>query len=71
MLCGASLFATFRLSFGTQIDRSTSKTIIEVLQPYGNHNGGEIFFGVDDGYLYIFLGDGGGAGDPLKSGLDR
>ena len=32
-----------------------------VRQPASNHNGGDIFF--HDGYLYISLGDGGGAGD--------
>jgi glucose/arabinose dehydrogenase len=34
---------------------------------YGNHNGGDLKVGADN-YLYISVGDGGGAGDPLNSG---
>ncbi|KAI9522113.1 hypothetical protein NQZ68_039292 [Dissostichus eleginoides] len=40
------------------------RTILEVVEPASNHNGGQLLFG-RDGYLYIFIGDGGRAGDPF------
>jgi glucose/arabinose dehydrogenase len=43
-------------------DDRSGKVILTIAQPEANHNGGQLQFG-PDGYLYIGMGDGGGAGD--------
>jgi glucose/arabinose dehydrogenase len=44
-------------------DPASERIILQVDKPQFNHNGGTIAFGPEDEYLYISLGDGGGAND--------
>ena len=50
-------------------DPGSEEILLVIDQPAGNHNAGDLAFG-PDGYLYIPLGDGGGAGDPNENGQD-
>ncbi len=45
------------------------RVLLEVEQPYQNHNGGSLVFG-PDGLLYIGFGDGGWRGDPENRAQD-
>eukprot|EP00057_Strongylocentrotus_purpuratus_P028089 XP_011682563.1 PREDICTED: HHIP-like protein 2 isoform X1 [Strongylocentrotus purpuratus] len=47
-----------------RVNMTTESVILDVEQPAGNHNGGQMLFD-DQGYLYAILGDGGRGGDPF------
>ena len=54
----------FRVSANENLaDPLSERAVMMLDDPQSNHNGGTIQFGPTDGYLYIAIGDGGGAND--------
>ena len=55
--------ARFTATSPTSANSNTQQVVIEVTQPQQNHNAGWIGFSPNDNFLYVALGDGGGAND--------
>jgi hypothetical protein len=67
---GDTHLSVFQVSSNPDLaDPASEQVILSADQPFTNHNGGQLAFG-PDGFLYMGLGDGGGADDPGGRGQD-
>jgi len=67
---GSTAVVRYEVSAGNPdvADGTSAQVILNIPQPDSNHNAGDIAFSPIDGYLYVPMGDGGGANDNHPGG---
>jgi glucose/arabinose dehydrogenase len=66
---GDTVIAEYGLDDEGRFDPTTRRVVLEIDQPYRNHNGGRLVTGPDS-MLYIGMGDGGSRDDPQRRATD-
>lgn len=64
---GRTVVEQFSVGGDGTFDVASRSVVLEIAQPAANHNGGMVAFG-PHGYLWIGMGDGGGANDQFGNG---
>lgn len=62
-----TVLSRFEIAETPDATAATEEVLLNVPQPFGNHNGGTVLVGPDR-MLYLSIGDGGAAEDPLNHG---